>query len=118
MSLYGLHSETYDGIWSNHNSITMTEGVRFFLENLGLVQYFDIFIIKGFDREDDICELNESDMDSLMISDPDHRRQVLGAGKTDFIYLLSEYTLAIAKTSHVALFTSEHVAMGKWASPV
>lgn len=53
--------------------------VKEFLENMGLMQYFDMFIIKGFDHEKDIVTLDEDDLDAMLISDPDHRHQILQA---------------------------------------
>jgi len=70
----------YGGL-KNDNYIAMTQGVETFLQDLGLLQYFDIFVIKGFDSEDDICNLNQSDLDAMLISDVDHRRIILSAGK-------------------------------------
>lgn len=55
--------------------------VKEFLENMGLMQYFDMFIIKGFDHEKDIVTLDEDDLDAMLISDPDHRHQILQAGE-------------------------------------
>lgn len=59
----------------------MTEGVQTFLEDLGLLQYFDMFVIKGFDCEEDICHIDSADLDSMMIADPDHRRQILHSAR-------------------------------------
>lgn len=53
--------------------------VKEFLENMGLMQYFDMFIIKGFDHEKDVVTLDEDDLDAMLISDPDHRHQILQA---------------------------------------
>lgn len=64
----------------NENYLTMVECIRKFLEDLGLVQYFDMFLIKGFDSEDDIRHIDEHDLDSMLISDTDHRRQIIYAG--------------------------------------
>lgn len=72
---------------SNENYIAMTEGVKTFLENLGLLQYYDIFLAKGFDSESDIFHLRHSDLDAMYISDPDHRRIITNAGKP-FFYLI------------------------------
>jgi hypothetical protein len=55
--------------------------VKSFLENMGLVQYLDMFLIKGYDSESDITYLDEKDLDAMLISDPDHRHQILQAGK-------------------------------------
>lgn len=59
--------------------------VKEFLENMGLMQYFDMFIIKGYDNEKDIVTLDEDDMDAMLISDPDHRHQILQAGEYERI---------------------------------
>lgn len=55
--------------------------VKSFLENMGLVQYLDMFLIKGYDNETDVTSLDEKDLDAMLISDPDHRHQILQAGK-------------------------------------
>lgn len=65
----------------NENYVVMTEGIQTFLEDLGLLQYFDMFIIKGFDCEDDLCHIDSADLDAMMIADPDHRHQILRAGE-------------------------------------
>lgn len=59
--------------------------VKEFLENMGLMQYFDMFIIKGYDNEKDIVTLDEDDLDAMLISDPDHRHQILQAGEYERI---------------------------------
>ncbi|XP_048762165.2 uncharacterized protein LOC125670816 [Ostrea edulis] len=53
--------------------------VKSFLENMGLVQYLDMFLIKGYDNETDVTSLDEKDLDAMLISDPDHRHQILQA---------------------------------------
>ena len=53
--------------------------IREFLETMGLVQYLDMFVIKGFDNESDIATLDENDLDDMLISDEDHRHQILQA---------------------------------------
>lgn len=65
----------------NENYVVMTEGIQTFLEDLGLLQYFDMFIIKGFDCEDDLCHIDSADLDAMMIADPDHRHQILRAAR-------------------------------------
>lgn len=55
--------------------------IREFLETMGLVQYLDMFVIKGFDNESDIATLDENDLDDMLISDEDHRHQILQAGE-------------------------------------
>ncbi|XP_033755158.1 uncharacterized protein LOC117338076 [Pecten maximus] len=70
----------YNGT-KNENYVAMTEGVQTFLEDLGLLQYFDMFVIKGFDCEEDLCHIDSADLDSMMIADPDHRRQILHAAR-------------------------------------
>lgn len=47
--------------------------VKEFLENMGLMQYFDMFIIKGFDYEKDIVIFDEDDLDVMLILDFDYR---------------------------------------------
>ena len=64
----------------NKNTLEMTEGVQNFLGDLGLLQYFDMFVIKGFDSEEDLSHLNIRDLDAMYITDPDHRKQILEAG--------------------------------------
>ena len=59
----------------------MSEGVRLFLEQLGLHQYMDIFVAKGYDIESDLIYLNCSDLDEMNISDLDHRSLILNAGR-------------------------------------
>ncbi|KAL5021844.1 hypothetical protein ScPMuIL_000999 [Solemya velum] len=72
-------SQNIPTVMSNENYLAMTEGVKTFLENLGLLQYYDIFLAKGFDAESDIFYLRHSDLDSMYISDPDHRRIITNA---------------------------------------
>lgn len=64
----------------NKNTLEMTEGVQGFLGELGLLQYYDMFVIKGFDSEDDLCYLDGKDLDAMYITDPDHRKQILCSG--------------------------------------
>ena len=59
----------------------MTESVQTFLGDLGLLQYYDMFVIKGFDSEEDLCYVDGKDLDAMYITDPDHRKQILGAGE-------------------------------------
>lgn len=83
--------------------------VKEFLENMGLMQYFDMFIIKGFDHEKDIVTLDEDDLDAMLISDPDHRHQILQAGEyelspmssfgTKFTSSLLKYNVCVGSTS-------------------
>ncbi|XP_063443449.1 uncharacterized protein LOC134723836, partial [Mytilus trossulus] len=61
----------------NKNTLEMTEGVQGFLGELGLLQYYDMFVIKGFDSEDDLCYLDGKDLDAMYITDPDHRKHIL-----------------------------------------
>lgn len=65
----------------NRNSLKMTESVQTFLGDLGLLQYYDMFVIKGFDSEEDLCYVDGKDLDAMYITDPDHRKQILGAGE-------------------------------------
>ena len=61
----------------------MTEycnGVRKFLEQLNLGNYWDIFKAKGYDRESDIKDLDEEDLEAMHIRGPD-RQRILQSGK-------------------------------------
>jgi hypothetical protein len=40
-----------------------------------------MFVIKGFDSEEDLCYVDGKDLDAMYITDPDHRKQILGAGE-------------------------------------
>ncbi|KAK3086301.1 hypothetical protein FSP39_016535 [Pinctada imbricata] len=64
----GMHNENYRAI---------TEGIQTFLADLGLVQYLDMFLMKGYDSEDDLSHLSDCDLDDMMITDPDHRQLIL-----------------------------------------
>lgn len=57
-------------------------GVQTFLGDLGLCQYYDMFVIKGFDSENDLAYLDAKDLDAMYITDTDHRKQILDAGNT------------------------------------
>lgn len=61
----------------------MTEhynGVRKFLDQLNLGKYWDIFKAKGYDRESDIRDLSEEDLEAMHIWGPD-RQRILQSGK-------------------------------------
>ena len=64
----------------NENYMAIAEGVQDFLADLGLSQYYDMFVMKGYDTEGDLCHLSEADLDTMLITDPDHRQQILQAG--------------------------------------
>lgn len=78
--VFNFHKESAIG---NRNSLEMSSGVQAFLGDLGLLQYYDMFVIKGFDSEDDLCFIDEKDLDAMYITDTDHRAQILGAA-SDF----------------------------------
>ncbi|XP_064599207.1 uncharacterized protein LOC135465792 isoform X2 [Liolophura sinensis] len=63
----------------NENYLAMTEGVKEFLMELGLEQYYEIFVTKGFDCESDVNNLQDDDLDAMEISDPNHRQLLLTA---------------------------------------
>ena len=67
----------------------MSEGVKLFLRNLNLEQYYDMFVAKGFDLDSDICHLNSDDLDAMYIAEEDHRKQILEAGMPCFQKLMS-----------------------------
>lgn len=79
----------------NENYMAMTEGLKTFLERLELTQYYDKFIIKGFDQETDLCYMNSEDLDSMLITDERHRKMIIAAGTVPpmfmFIILWSPY---------------------------
>ena len=54
-------------------------GVQKFLKDHGFSQYWDIFKAKGFDRETDLLDLNESDLQNMQIP-AHHIRPILDAG--------------------------------------
>lgn len=62
---------------------TMTDacnnGVRSFLEELHLGHYWDIFKAKGYDRETDIKNLDDKDLEEMRIP-PSERQCILKAG--------------------------------------
>ncbi len=62
---------------------TMTEslnGVKKFLEKLNLGVYWDIFKAKGYDRENDLKDLDDFDLDQMDIKGTD-RQIILQAGR-------------------------------------
>ncbi|XP_061163138.1 uncharacterized protein LOC133172293 isoform X2 [Saccostrea echinata] len=79
--------------------------IRKFLENMGLVQYLDMFLIRGYDRETDITSLDENDLDTMLISDPDHRHQILQA-----VTQLQKEQVGDCPTEDV-------LACGRWKKP-
>lgn len=65
----------YPGLDDNHN------GVLLFLQNLGLEKYWDIFKAKGYDRESDVLELDEYDIESMHIEEEDGNAILVSARK-------------------------------------
>ena len=55
-------------------------GVQRFLDELDLGKYWSIFKAKGYDRESDIVELDDRDMDAMHIK-PNDRGKLLRAGE-------------------------------------
>ena len=55
-------------------------GINKFLGPLGLLQYADIFQIKGYDVESDYCTLDKGDLDAMNITHVEHRETILQAG--------------------------------------
>ncbi|WAR11705.1 hypothetical protein MAR_025885 [Mya arenaria] len=45
----------------------MEDGVKEFLDKLGMRKYFDMFVAKGFDKEGDISHLTEGDLKSIFM---------------------------------------------------
>ena len=72
--------ESSVSVMTNENYLAMTEGVKTFLEKLGLMQYYDMFLAKGFDSEDDLCYLNGADLDTMYIDNEAHRTAIIRAG--------------------------------------
>ncbi|XP_062621475.1 uncharacterized protein LOC134283050 isoform X2 [Saccostrea cucullata] len=79
--------------------------IRKFLEKMGLVQYLDMFLIRGYDSETDITALDENDLDTMMISDPDHRHQILQA------------VTQLQKEQAGDCPTEDVLACGRWKKP-
>lgn len=67
----------YPGLDDNHN------GVLLFLQNLGLEKYWDIFKAKGYDRESDVLELDQYDIESMHIEEEDGNA-ILVSGEANF----------------------------------
>ena len=68
----------------------MTEklnGVKKFLDRLNFTKYWEIFKTKGYDRESDLPELDESDLEQMQIPETD-RRVILQAGRLTRMFLL------------------------------
>ena len=62
---------------------TMTEsfnGVKKFLDRLQLGKYWEIFKAKGYDRESDLKDIDDYDLDQMHIKGSD-RQRILQAGK-------------------------------------
>ncbi len=69
----------------NENDVAMSRGVETFLESIGLLSYAPTFLAKGFDRESDLLHLQPEDLDTMLISDPGHRRVLLSAGRCQYV---------------------------------
>lgn len=52
-------------------------GVFAFLEEIGLSQYYEMFLAKGFDSERDLRFMERKDLDTLHITDEEHRRLII-----------------------------------------
>ena len=61
--------------------LTKPEGVKLFLRNLNLEQYYEMFVAKGFDLDSDIFHLTSDDLDAMYIAEERHRKQILEAGR-------------------------------------
>ncbi|ESO95047.1 hypothetical protein LOTGIDRAFT_232164 [Lottia gigantea] len=57
----------------NENYLAMIEGVSHFLQKLGLPQYYDTFVNKGYDMETDLLELDDQDLNLMGIINKGHR---------------------------------------------
>ena len=62
------------------------EGVKDFLDQMDLGKYWTSFKTRGFDREDDIINLTEEDLDVLDITCDSDRHLILQAGKMTPLY--------------------------------
>jgi hypothetical protein len=95
--------------------LAMTCGVEQFLEALGLGHYYEMFVAKGFDLEDDLCNMTAQDLEhALYITDGNHRQQILNAGTMLNIYIYSSmhvlkyaYCYSHAHMAHVHIFTAK-----------
>ena len=52
-----------------------------FLEQINLEKYYENFESHGYDTVFDLCLLEDKDLDSLNIVDPEDRAKILEAGK-------------------------------------
>ena len=80
---------------------TMTEsfnGVKKFLDRLQLGNYWDIFKAKGYDRESDLKDLDDYDLDHMHIKGSD-RQRILQAGDTISIQFYN-----VKKQLHILCF--------------
>ena len=66
---------------SNENHVTLTKGIQSFLRSVGMDEYYETFVTKGFDLETDLQFLTSTDLDELGITVPEHRRVLLAAGR-------------------------------------
>lgn len=60
-------------------------GVFTFLEQIGLSQYYDMFLAKGFDSEKDLRFVERKDLDTMCITNKKHRDLIISQG-TSFIF--------------------------------
>lgn len=67
--------------------------VENFLEKIGLQMYRSRLQSQGYDTVFDLCLLDEEDLDSLSIRDPDDRSKILQAGR--YIYISKIYYLSV-----------------------
>ncbi|XP_071958819.1 uncharacterized protein [Antedon mediterranea] len=65
-----------------------SKGISNFLHPIGLMQYEEIFKIKGYDIESDFPNLDEDDLNQMKIFNKEHRRLILEAAQ---VYQPSEY---------------------------
>lgn len=52
-----------------------------FLNDLGLGRYLQMFQAKGYDRESDLVDLAEEDLDQMHVDSEQDRQTILEAGK-------------------------------------
>ena len=65
--------------------------IRKFLEPIGLFdRYHSRFESQGYDCEEDLCMLDDSDLDQMQINDLTDRCEILAAGES---YVQHNYTL-------------------------
>ncbi|XP_041375863.1 uncharacterized protein LOC121388550 [Gigantopelta aegis] len=64
---------------SDENQLALTKGIQSFLRSVGMDQYYNTFIAKGFDLESDLQFLTTADLDELDIRVPEHRCVLLAS---------------------------------------